>query len=168
MTRVAITLTQCDENTEARLRREIADVIAEACHVSLDSVQIDVEIDPDEPSTPAGERGEYIRFTLLTCNDDESYQRLWRTMYNPILETMPGYISGSLARRTDASRAVETISDVRPPREYVRITKWRREADALAYLRSPGHDELAPEHARQSSVSHKGGADVVHYGSFEP
>ena len=133
----------CDEETKARLGREVAAAVAEITVNAIADVHVLIdEVDPAnwgrglEPATqtPAEKvvRAEhasisYIRYSPET---EREYLDLRRDVINPGMATQHGFVSSLLLRRHD-------IAD-----EYLLINQWLAAGDDARYSAGPVHDRL--------------------------
>jgi 4-oxalocrotonate tautomerase len=156
-----------DEETKARLAREVADAVAEATGNSLDDVHVLFDEKPRAawargltlasrrpPRSREGlVRADYasvsrIRYEPAT---EEEYLELRRDVINPGMATQEGFVSSLLLRPHDRSD------------EYLLVNKWTSEEASRRYSSGAVHDglkekalKLLPEPLRTF------GADVVH------
>jgi 4-oxalocrotonate tautomerase family enzyme len=155
-----------DEETKARLAREVADVIAEATGNSI----ADVHVIFDEKAKNAWSRGltlasrrtgarptparaEHATISRIQYdpNREAAYLALRRDVINPGMATQDGFVSSLLLRRHDAAN------------EYLLINKWLTREHADAYQAGAVHDKL-----REQALSilpkplETSGSDVVH------
>lgn len=135
-----------DEETKARLTREIAAVVAEVTVNSMSDVHVIVhEVDRDnwgkgavlasrqeKKSAPAPQRPEYASVSHITYKADTEaeYLKLRRDVINPGMATQQGYIDSLLLRRGDL------------PGQYLLVNRWLTEEDARRYEAGPVHDAL--------------------------
>jgi 4-oxalocrotonate tautomerase family enzyme len=135
-----------DEETKARLTREIAAVVAEVTVNSMADVHVIIhEVDRDnwgkgavlasrreKKPRPAPQRPEYASISHITYEaaTEEEYLKLRRDVINPGMATQEGFIDSLLLRRGDV------------PGQYVLVNRWLTADDARRYQSGPVHDAL--------------------------
>jgi phenylpyruvate tautomerase PptA (4-oxalocrotonate tautomerase family) len=135
-----------DEETKARLTREIAAVVAEVTVNSMSDVHVIVhEVDRDnwakgavlasrreKKPRPAPQRPEYASVSYITYESDteDEYLKLRRDVINPGMATQEGFIDSLLLRRSDV------------PGQYLLVNRWLTADDARRYQSGPVHDGL--------------------------
>ncbi len=135
-----------DEETKARLTREIAAVVAEVTVNSMSDVHVIVnEVDKEnwgkgavlasrreKTVKPAPQRPEHASISYITYESEteEEYLKLRRDVINPGMATQPGFIDSLLLRRGDV------------PGQYVLVNRWLTAEDAHRYQAGPVHDAL--------------------------
>ncbi len=155
-----------DEETKARLAREIADAVAEATGNSIADVHVLFDEKPRDAwsrglslaSRRTGPRKEPVRADYASISriqynpeTEEAYLALRRDVINPGMATQDGFVSSLLLRRHDAEN------------EYLLVNKWLSKEHAEAYQSGAVHDKLKEQ---ALSILPKPlettGADVVH------
>ena len=155
-----------DEETKARLAREVADAVAEATGNSLGDVHVIFDEKPQSAwsrgltlasrrngTRAAPARSEYASISRIQYDPsrEAEYLALRRDVINPGMATQEGFVSSLLLRRHDAES------------EYLLINKWLSKEHAEAYQRGAVHDKLK---AQALSVLPRPlettGCDVVH------
>jgi 4-oxalocrotonate tautomerase family enzyme len=135
-----------DEETKARLTREIAAVVAEVTVNSMSDVHVVInEVDRDnwgkgavlasrreKQPRLAPQRPEHASVSHITyeAETEEEYLRLRRDVINPGMATQEGYIDSLLLRRGDV------------PGQYLLVNRWLTADDAHRYQAGPVHDGL--------------------------
>lgn len=135
-----------DEETKARLTREIAAVVAEVTVNSMSDVHVIVnEVNKEnwgkgavlasrreKKAKPAPQRPEHASVSYITydAETEEEYLRLRRDVINPGMATQPGFVDSLLLRRDDV------------PGQYVLVNRWLTVEDAHRYQAGPVHDGL--------------------------
>lgn len=155
-----------DEETKARLAREIADAVAEATGNSIADVHVLFDEKPRDAwsrglslasrrigERPAPVRADYASISRIQYDpaSEAEYLALRRDVINPGMATQDGFVSSLLLRHHDAEN------------EYLLINKWLNRDNAAAYHSSSVHDRLKEQ---ALSILPKpletSGADVVH------
>jgi 4-oxalocrotonate tautomerase family enzyme len=136
-----------DEETKARLTREIAAVVAEVTVNSMSDVHVIInEVDRENwgrgavlasrrqktMPRPAPQRPEYASISYITYESDTEadYLKLRRDVINPGMATQEGFIDSILLRRGDV------------PGQYLLVNRWLTADDARRYQSGPVHDGL--------------------------
>lgn len=156
-----------DEETKARLTRELAAVVAEITVNSIADVHVLIEEKPRDSwgrglvlasrrngGAPRDcTRAEYAGVSRIKYDPatEDAYLALRRDVINPGMAGEPGFIDSLLLRRHDREH------------EYTLVNRWLSREDATNYANGPVHDELKrqaleilPEPLQSI------GADVVH------
>ena len=155
-----------DEETKARLAREVADAVAEATGNSIADVHVLFDEKPKDAWSrgivlasrrttpkPPPVRPDYASISRIQYNPatEAEYLALRRDVINPGMATQEGFVSSLLLRRRDAAN------------EYLLVNKWMTQDHAVAYQAGKVHDDLK---AQALSILPKPlettGADVVH------
>jgi 4-oxalocrotonate tautomerase family enzyme len=155
-----------DDETKARMAREVADAVAEATGNSIADVHVLFEEMPKNAwsrgltlasrrttAKAAPERSEYASISRIQYdpNRETEYLALRRDVINPGMATQDGFVSSLLLRRTDVDN------------EYLLINKWLTREQAEAYAAGRVHDRLKEQ---ALSILPKPlettGAEVVH------
>jgi 4-oxalocrotonate tautomerase family enzyme len=155
-----------DEETKARLAREIADAVAEATGNSIADVHVIYDEKPRDAwsrglslaSRRTGPRPDPVRADFASISriqynpeTEKEYLALRRDVINPGMATQDGFVSSLLLRRRDVEN------------EYLLVNKWLNAENAAAYASGAVHDRLKEQ---ALSILPKPlettGADVVH------
>lgn len=155
-----------DDETKARMARDVADAVAEATGNSIADVHVIFDEKPKSAwsrgltlaSRRTGTRGAPARSDYASIsriqydpNREVEYLALRRDVINPGMATQDGFVSSLLLRRHDAEN------------EYLLVNKWLTREHAEAYQQGAVHDQL-----REQALSilpkrlETAGADVVH------
>ncbi len=164
---VTITLFEGrDEETKARIAREVADVVAEHTGNSIADVHVIFDEKPrhawgrgltlasrrTQPRS-APVRADHASISRITYDPatEKQYLALRRDVINPGMATQEGFVSTLLLRPHNREN------------EYLLVIKWLSEQHAEAYRAGPVHEELR---RRAMEVLPRPletfGADVVH------
>lgn len=155
-----------DDETKARIARQIADVVAENTGNSIESVHVLF----DEKERGQWGRGltlasrrtegrsepvrcEYVSLSRIKYDPatEAEYLKLRRDVIDPGMATQEGFISTLLVRPHDREN------------EYLLAIKWMSEAHATAYRESKVHDDLKRQAlAILPKPLETTGADLVH------
>jgi 4-oxalocrotonate tautomerase len=155
-----------DEETKARLAREVADAVAEATGNSIADVHVIFDEKPKAAwsrgltlaSRRSGTRNSPVRADYASISRiqydpsrEAEYLALRRDVINPGMATQDGFVSSLLLRRHDV------------PNEYLLVNKWLNQEQAEAYQAGAVHDRLREQAlAILPKRLETSGADAVH------
>jgi len=156
-----------DEETKARLTREVAAVVSEVTQNSLNDVHVLIkEMEPvnwgkgltlasrrERTGDRVISRPEYASVSRIQYNaeTEDDYLKLRSEVINPGMATQPGFVDCLLLRPTEKDN------------EYLLVIRWLTQADDDAYDNSDMHENLRKQ--AMSILPHpleSYGAHIVH------